>query len=137
MTMNSFIDSLRRKRQSFSITVTCDNLEKLILECFLLHPELLSLLDTLSYRYIVSGNRYTIDFSVKYHADNSKMTFVVRDEFELIIAASMILKSHKDKVKIIIDNRNLFFNKQTIIQRIHDCIKDGCFSCTRISGNLK
>ena len=44
MNMNSFIDSLRQKRQSFSITVTCDNLDKLMLECFLSHPELLSAL---------------------------------------------------------------------------------------------
>lgn len=120
MNMNSFIDNLRQKRQSFSITVTCDNLEELILECFLLHPELLSTLDTLSYRYIVSGNRYTIDFAVGYHVDNSKMTFVVCDEIELIIAVSMMLKSHKDKVKIIIDNRNSFSNRQTIIQHIRD-----------------
>lgn len=118
--MNNFIESLQQKREAFSITIACNNVEKWIVEFFLLHPEILSSIDGLSYRYIASGNRYTIAFSVRYHADNSKITFVVRDEFELMVSVSMMLKSHKDKVKIIIDNRNGFTNRRTIIQHIHD-----------------
>ncbi len=118
--MNSFIQFLRQKREHFSISIISNHFESEIRNCLLLHPELLSSIDGLAYRYISYGNKHNVDFSIRYHKDNSKMTFVVRDEFELIIAVSMILKSHKDRVKIIVDNTTHFTKRQFIIQHIKD-----------------
>lgn len=118
--MNNFIKFLQQKRSNFRISIISNNLESELRSFFLMHPELLSSIDGMAYRYIFSGNKYNIDFSVRYHRDNSKMTFVVRDEFELLIAVVMILKSHKSQVKIIIDNINRFTKKQSIVQHIED-----------------
>lgn len=119
--MNHFIDALRLKKERFRITIVCsERIEKSIRNCLLLNPDLLSTIDQFSYRYIAYGDKYIIDFTIRYHVDRSKMTFVVRDDFELLIAVSMILKSHKDAVKIIIDNQNSFANMDTIIQHICD-----------------
>lgn len=118
--MNNFIQYLKQKREHFSISIISNHFEREICNCLLLHPELLSSIDGLAYRYISYGNKHNVDFSIRYQKDNSKITFVVRDEFELLIAVSMILKSHKDRIKIIIDNTNHFTNRQLIIQHIKD-----------------
>lgn len=119
--MKKLIDALQLKREYFSITIVCNtSLEEKIIDCLLLHPDVFSSILNFSYRYISCGNRYTIEFMINYAVDKSKMIFVVKDETELLIAVSMILKSHKDLVKIIIDNKSEFIKRDTIIKHIND-----------------
>ena len=119
--MENFIINLKNKTIDFqAIAITSGNINSLIKEKLLSNPDVLSSLNTFAYSYVLYGSQYRLRFNVTYKQDKSNLTVIVKDDFELLTAITMILKSHKEFVRIIVDNEKQFTSKNALIQHIHD-----------------
>lgn len=119
--MNTFINCLKQRQSVFRIKYyQVQDVNSLLKKELLDNPNVLTTIKSFAYSYIKRANETMVNFNVTYHIDKSQLTFIVKDEFELITAISMILKSHKSSVKIIIDNKRKFVRKETIFDYINE-----------------
>ena len=115
--MNNLITALQRRMTSFEIGFSIrEPIDKQIKDCLLNNPDLLGTIESFGVNWNLLTRRAY--FNVGYRIDNSEMTIVVRDYFEMLTAITMILKSHKSNVKIIIDNRSGFVSSDTVFEYI-------------------
>lgn len=122
--MNTFINCLKRRQSVFQIKYyQVQNVSSLLKKDLLDNPNVLTTIKSFTYSYIKQANETTVNFNITYHIDKSQSTFIVKDEFELTTAIFMILKSHKNSIKIIIDNKSKFARKETIFDYIKELQK--------------
>lgn len=115
--MDSLVNALQSRMTSFQIGFTgFKPIDRQIKDCLLNNPDLLGSIESFGVQWNFITRR--AHFTVGYRADSSEITIVVRDYFEMLTAVTMILKSHKSKVKIIVDNRNKFVSSNTIFEYI-------------------
>ena len=115
--MDSLVNALRSRMTSFQIGFSLlKPIDRQIKDCLLNNPDLLGSIESFGVQWNFLTRR--AHFTVGYRIDNSEMTIVVRDYFELLTAITMILKSHKSKVKIVVDNRKKFVSSNNIFEYI-------------------
>ena len=94
--MDSLVNALRSRMTSFQIGFSLlKPIDRQIKDCLLNNPDLLGSIESFGVQWNFLTRR--AHFAVGYRIDNSEMTIVVRDYFELLTAITMILKSHKSK----------------------------------------